>query len=175
MTMTHPRLKLSLIIGFAILIGGCGSTPVSPTIVSASPTVRPIVKPTDRPTVTPIASPTSTVPPITPTPTAEARLINLTAPDVNPLTGEKVTDPAVLNRRPLAIKIGDSWENGVRPQAGASLADWVFEHESEGGIPRWTAIFYGQTPKYVGGTRSCRIIDNEIPAIFKSIIILACS
>ena len=173
MTITHPRLKLSLIIGFAILIGGCGSTPVSPTIVSASPTVRPIVKPTDRPTVTPIASPTSTVPPITPTPTADARLINLTAPDVNPLTGEKVTDPAVLNRRPLAIKIGDSWENGVRPQAGASLADWVFEHESEGGIPRWTAIFYGQTPKAVGGTRSCRIIDNEIPAIFKSL--LACS
>jgi hypothetical protein len=55
---------------------------------------------------------------------------------MNPLTGEKVVDPAVLNRRPLAIKIGDSWEAGVRPQSGTSYADWVFEHESEGGIPR---------------------------------------
>jgi hypothetical protein len=173
MTMTHPRLTLSLIIGLAILIGGCGSAPASPTSAPASPTVRPIVKPTDRPTVTPLVSPTPTLPPATPTPTADTRLINLTAPDVNPLTGEKVTDTTVLNRRPLAIKIGDSWENGVRPQAGASLADWVFEHESEGGIPRWTAIFYGRTPKYVGGTRSCRIIDNELPAIFKSL--LACS
>jgi len=172
MTMIQQRLTLGLIIGLAILMAGCGSVPASPMTDLASPTVRPIVKPTDRPTVTPMVSSTPTVPPATPTPTTDARLINLTAPDVNPLTGEKVTDPAILNRRPLAIKIGDSWENGVRPQAGASFADWVFEHESEGGIPRWTAIFYGQTPKAVGGTRSCRIIDNEIPAIFKSL--LAC-
>ncbi|HTP10934.1 MAG TPA: DUF3048 domain-containing protein, partial [Anaerolineae bacterium] len=142
----------------------------APTALPASPTVRSIIKPTDRPTITPIASSTPTLPP---TATPDTRLIDLTAPDVNPLTGEKVSDPDVLNRRPLAIKIGDSWEVGVRPQAGASYADWVVEHESEGGIPRWTAIFYGQTPQYVGGTRSCRIIDNEIPAIFKSL--LACS
>ncbi len=173
MMMIRPRLTLSLIIGLAILMAGCGSAPASPTTVPASPTVRPIVKPTDRSTVTPIASPRPTIPPASLTPTADTRLINLTAADVNPLTGEKVADPAILNRRPLAIKIGDSWEVGVRPQAGASFADWVFEHESEGGIPRWTAIFYGQTPKSVGGTRSCRIIDTEIPAIFKSL--LACS
>jgi hypothetical protein len=135
--------------------------------------VRSIIKPTDRPTTTPIVPPTPTLPPVTPTPTPDKRFIDLTAPDVNPLTGEKVSDPAVLNRRPLAIKIGDSWEAGVRPQAGTSYADWVIEHESEGGIPRWTAIFYGRTPDRVGGTRSCRIIDNEIPAIFKSL--LACS
>jgi hypothetical protein len=170
---TSRRLTLILMMGLAALLTACGNAPASPTAAPASPTVRPIVKPTDRATVTPIVSPTPTVPPASPTPTADARLINLAAPDVNPLTGEKMADPAVLNRRPLAIKIGDSWENGVRPQAGASFADWVFEHESEGGIPRWTAIFYGQTPKYVGGTRSCRIIDNELPAIFKSL--LACS
>lgn len=151
----------------------CGSDPVSPTALPASPTARSIIRPTDRPTIAPIASPTPTLPPVSPTPTPDSRIIDLTSPDVNPLTGEKVADPAVLNRRPLAIKIGDSWEFGVRPQAGASYADWVFEHESEGGIPRWTAIFYGSTPDRVGGTRSCRIIDNEIPAIFKSL--LACS
>jgi hypothetical protein len=162
-------LVTSLLLAAAILMA-CGSNPNSPTPLPVSPTARSIVKPTDRPTNTPIASPTPTLPP---TPTPDTRLINLIAPDVNPLTGEKVSDPAVLNRRPLAIKIGDSWEAGVRPQSGASYADWVVEHESEGGIPRWTAIFYGNTPNRVGGTRSCRIIDNEIPAIFKSL--LACS
>ena len=154
------------------LLPACSNNPAVPTALSASPTARAIVKPTDKPTI-PIVSPTPTVPPASPTPTPDTRLIDQTAPDVNPLTGEKVSDPAVLNRRPLAIKIGDSWEAGVRPQAGASYADWVIEHESEGGIPRWTAIFYGNTPDWVGGTRSCRIIDNEIPAIFKSL--LACS
>jgi hypothetical protein len=164
---------MSSLLCVAAILAACGNSPSSPTALPASPTARSIIKPTDPPTVTPIASPTPTVPPASPTSTPDTRLIDLSAPDVNSLTGEKVSDPAVLKRRPLAIKIGDSWEAGVRPQAGASFADWVFEHESEGGIPRWTAIFYGQTPDRVGGTRSCRIIDNEIPAIFKSL--LACS
>jgi hypothetical protein len=157
----------------AVLVAACDSNPASPTALPASPTARSIIKPVDRPTVTPLTSPTPTLPPVPPTPTPDTRIIDPAAPDTNPLTGEKAADPAVLNRRPLAIKIGDSWEAGVRPQSGASYADWVFEHESEGGIPRWTAIFYTQTPDRVGGTRSCRIIDNEIPAIFKSL--LACS
>jgi hypothetical protein len=157
----------------AAILTACDSDPAVSTAPPASPTVRSIIKPTDRPTNTPIVPLTPTLPPVAPTPTPDTRLVDLTAPDVNPLTGEKVADPAVLNRRPLAIKIGNSWEAGVRPQAGTSYADWVIEHESEGGIPRWTAIFYGSTPDRVGGTRSCRIIDNEIPAIFKSL--LACS
>jgi hypothetical protein len=171
--MNFSPYRLAFVAGLglvAAILTACGSDPVTPITLSASPTVRPIIKPTDRPTNTPNVPPTPTLPP---TPTPDTRLIDLTAPDINPLTGEKVADPAVLNRRPLAIKIGNSWESGVRPQSGASFADWVIEHESEGGIPRWTAIFYGQTPDRVGGTRSCRIIDNEIPAIFKSL--LACS
>ena len=166
-------ISAAILLLMAALLTACGGGPAPATAPPASPTARSIIKPTARPTVTPLASPTPTLPPMSPTPTPDARIIDLAAPNVNPLTGEKVSDPAVLNRRPLAIKIGDSWEAGVRPQSGASYADWVFEHESEGGIPRWTAIFYGNTPERVGGTRSCRIIDNEIPAIFKSL--LACS
>ncbi len=168
------RLVLAAILLLIIVasLTACGGNSASTTTLPASPTARAIIKPTSKPTV-PIVSPTPTVPPASPTPTPDARLIDLTAPNVDLLTGENVSDPAVLNRRPLAIKIGDSWEAGVRPQAGASYADWVVEHESEGGIPRWTAIFYSNTPTRVGGTRSCRIIDNEIPAIFKSL--LACS
>ncbi len=172
-----PRsFRFFALVSLALLatwLAACSAAPETTANAPASPTPRPIVKPPNRPTTALNVSPTPTAIPVTPTPTPDKRIINLSALDVNPLTGEKVSDPAVLNRRPLAIKIGDSWEVGVRPQAGASYADWVFEHESEGGIPRWTALFYGQTPPHVGGTRSCRIIDNEIPAIFKSL--LACS
>jgi len=165
---TPPRFWLGVLI---VLLTACSAAPDTPTVAPTA-TLRPIV----RPTVTPIASPTlaaTATPAAPPTPTPDTRLMTTFAPDVNPLTGEKVSDPSVLDRRPLAIKIGNSTEVGVRPQAGASYADWVFEHETEGGIPRWTAVFYGETPDRVGGTRSCRIIDGEIPAIFKSL--LACS
>lgn len=166
--MSSSRLiKVLGVTSVAILIAACAASP-APDMPAAAPTatLRPIVKPT----VTPIAPST---PAASPTPTPDRRVMTAFAADVNPLTGETVADPAVLKRRPLAIKIENGWEAGVRPQAGASLADWVIEHESEGGIPRWTAIFYGQTPARVGGTRSCRIIDTEIPAIFKSL--MACS
>jgi hypothetical protein len=164
--------KLAAVVLIATLISACGTSPDATAGQRPTMTPRPLV----RPTVTPLASPVplaSPTPVSSPTPTPDPRLVSLSAPDIDPLTGEKVADPNVLNRRPLAIKIGDSIEQGVRPQAGASFADWVIEHESEGGIPRWTALFYSQTPPRVGGTRSCRIIDDEIPAIFKSL--LACS
>lgn len=172
--MSSSRLiKLFCFAGVAILIAACTASSAPDTPAAApTATLRPIVKPTVTPIASPTLAPTAT-PAASPTPTPDSRVMTTFAADVNPLTGEKVADPAVLNRRPLAIKIGNSIEVGVRPQAGASFADWVIEHESEGGIPRWTAIFYSETPARVGGTRSCRIIDTEIPAIFGSL--LACS
>ncbi len=84
--------------------------------------------------------------------------------DVNPLTGKRVEDPAVLERRPLAVKIANTAR--VRPQAGLNQADLVFEHYSEGGITRFTAIFYTHTPQRVGSIRSGRLIDLEIPIMY---------
>ena len=161
------------LIGLLIVaLAACSTAPDAANTPAAVPTQRPIIKPTVTPNASPTLAPSAT-PATSPTPTPDARLLSVFPPDVNPLTGEQVSDAAVLNRRPLAIKIENGWEAGVRPQSGASLADWVIEHESEGGIPRWTAIFYAHTPDRVGGVRSCRIIDTEIPAIFKSL--LACS
>jgi hypothetical protein len=85
---------------------------------------------------------------------------------VNPLTGEKVTDPNVLNRRPLAIKVSN-YPPEVRPQRGLSQADLVFEHILEG-VTRLTAVFYGQIPELVGSVRSARYLDLEIPVMYKS-------
>jgi hypothetical protein len=48
-------------------------------------------------------------------------------------------------------------------------ADLVFEHYAEGGVTRLTAVFLGQTPSSVGSVRSGRLIDLEIPAMFKAL------
>ncbi len=148
-----------------VLLAACGSPGPAPSTLRPTITPIPIVKPTTPPTVTPLP---------TAAPTVDPHVVATFAPDVNPLTGEKVSDPNVLNRRPLEIVIGNANEVGVRPQSGTSYADWVFEHETEApDITRWGAIFYGKTPDRVGTDRSCRIIDDELPAIFKSL--LACS
>ncbi len=89
-------------------------------------------------------------------------------PDVNPLTGLPVADPAALERCPLAIKVSNA-PAVVRPQAGLDQADLVFEHYAEGGVTRLTAVFLGQTPSMVGSVRSGRLIDLEIPAMFKAL------
>lgn len=89
-------------------------------------------------------------------------------PDVNPLTGETVPDPSVLDRRPLAIKISN-YPACVRPQSGLSLADLVFEHYAEGGTTRFTAIFYSHNAPKVGSIRSARLIDLELPAMYRAL------
>jgi len=89
-------------------------------------------------------------------------------PGVNPLTGLPVSDAAVLERCPAAIKVSNA-PAVVRPQAGLNQADLVFEHYAEGGVTRLTAVFLGQTPTMVGSVRSGRLIDLEIPAMFKAI------
>ena len=168
MSMTNFVAQLTrsvLLVIPIVLLAACGSaTPIALTPRPTS-TPLPIIKPTLPPTVTPLP---------TAAPTASPQVVPTLSPDINPLTGQQVSDPNNLNRRPLEIIIANSNEVGVRPQSGTSYADWVFEHETEApGITRWGAIFYGQTPDRVGTDRSCRIIDNELPAIFKSL--LACS
>ena len=87
--------------------------------------------------------------------------------DVCPLTGEGVSDIKVLERRPLAVKISN-FPPIVRPQAGLSYADVVFEHLSEAGLTRLTAVFLSKEAEKVGSIRSARLIDLEIPAMFKA-------
>ncbi|RMF36206.1 MAG: DUF3048 domain-containing protein, partial [Chloroflexi bacterium] len=56
----------------------------------------------------------------------------------------------------------------MRPQAGLSFADLVFEHYAEGGVTRFTAVFLGHDAEKVGSIRSGRLIDLEIPAMYKA-------
>ena len=141
-----------------------------------SPTLAPTNTPAP-PTATATSSPSPT-PTETPTPTLTPTPVFLLAPadfgtDRNPLTGELVEDPTVLQRRPLAVKIANNPPEYTRPQAGLSQADLVFEHTTEGPITRFSAIFYGQTPPDIGPIRSARLIDLEIPAMLDAALVFS--
>lgn len=87
----------------------------------------------------------------------------------NPLTGLMVADPALLERNPVLVKISNA-PPLVRPQAGIGEADLVFEHYAEGGLTRFSALYYGQMPERVGSIRSARIIDYELMAMYQSLL-----
>jgi hypothetical protein len=90
---------------------------------------------------------------------------------INPLTGLEVA-PESLNRRPIVVKISNS-PALVRPQSGISQADLVFEHYTEVGITRFSAIFYTNTPQRVGSIRSARLIDYELVPMYQGLLAFA--
>jgi hypothetical protein len=94
------------------------------------------------------------------------------AQPINPLTGLPLTDGAALQRRPILAKISNA-PALVRPQAGLGAADLVFEHYVEGGLTRFSAIFYGEVPPRVGSIRSARLIDYELTAAYQAILAFA--
>jgi len=140
-------------------LGGCSAQTVEAT---PTPTRTRVPTSTPLPTFTP--SPTFTpTPAFTPTPTPWPA-------NVNPLTGEVVADPGLLDRVPVAIKISNWPGQYVRPQAGINSADLIYEHYNEGWFAsRWTAIYLGKDPLRVGPVRSGRLIDLELPAIYKAV------
>lgn len=184
------HLKRFLFLLLIMLLAACGQDEPPPAATAVPPSATPAAAAqaaTATPTPTPAPAFTATLPPpptlapatATPTPAATATptvtptpapVTLLTLEDFgdnrNPLTGELVDDPTVLQRRPIAIKLSNSPPEYTRPQAGLSQADLVFEHVTEGPITRFTAVFYGQSPPDVGPIRSARLIDVEIPAMY---------
>ncbi len=180
----RPPFFYLLIFAWLGCLAACqGQTPPTPVPLPSRAAITPAgVQPT--PTLLPppvVAAPTVTLAPAplpaaSPTPlpapaaTPNQPLPGQIGPDnfpagVNPLTGETLADPAALQRRPLAIKVSN-YPPLVRPQAGLSAADLVFEHYAEGGVTRFTAVFYGHDADLVGSVRSGRLIDLEIPKMY---------
>lgn len=92
--------------------------------------------------------------------------------NINPLTGLPVDDAAVLQRRPIVIKVSNS-PALVRPQSGIGQADLAFEHYTEVGITRFSAVFYSQAPQRVGSIRSARLIDYELVPMYQGLLAFA--
>ncbi len=166
-----PFFSLYILVSWLTLVLLLTSSCFPISFSSATPTATKTPKfvaqlqSTATPTFTPTLVPTPTK-----VPTLEA--LPTLSPDVCPLTGEKVSDPSVLERRPLAVKISN-YPNAVRPHAGLNQADIVFEHLTEANLTRFTAIFLCQEAEKIGCIRSARLIDLEIPAMYKAILIFS--
>lgn len=87
-------------------------------------------------------------------PAVERSLFNAVAP----LTGLPTMQENTI-RRPWAVVVENFFT--VRPQAGLSSADIVFESPTEGGITRLVAIYQSQLPANVGPIRSARSYFND--------------
>jgi hypothetical protein len=146
------------------------TTPGLEDIHTSTPQPTPTFIPTPTPTPIPIA-PETGLPLVLP-------LFNGELPDdgygpkdypvyINPLTGLPVPDPALLDRRPIAVKI-TNYPRSVRPQSGLSLADLVFEYYMERGIPRFIAVFYGNDALKIGPIRSARLFDEHVFRMYDS-------
>lgn len=148
------------------LLAACAAC-IAPAVSPASDTLPHLT--TETPAAT-LENPT-----LAPTPTATPQGLigpNGFAPAVNPLTGLPVDDPAALDRRPLLVKISNA-PPLVRPQAGIGAADLVFEHYAEGGLTRFSALFYGQSPDRVGSIRSARLVDYELMPMYQALLVFS--
>ena len=89
---------------------------------------------------------------------------------LNPLTGLPPSDPALMERRPLAIKVAN-FPRYNRPQFGLTLADNIYEYYIEGGLTRFIAIFYGNNSEWVGPVRSGRYFDEHIQRMYHAYLV----
>ncbi len=80
-----------------------------------------------------------------------------------PLTGEPLDNPSIMDRPALAVKIGTS--SVGRPQTGINQADMIIEARVEG-ITRLVAVFHSQVADPLGPVRSARSSDPDVLANF---------
>jgi hypothetical protein len=160
-------------LAFSLLLVGCGQRN-TPTVVSI-PTQQPIVftmTPSPQPTETATATftPTATETPLpTDTPTPIAYGPNNFPSDVDPLTGMVVSDPTLLDRRPIAVKVNIVPRSSNRPPWGLSYADIVYDYYHNDGYSRFHAIFLGSDASLVGPIRSGRLLDYDLVHMYQSI------
>ena len=185
-TIYSMRSTFIIILCVTILISGCGvkaddvsavgvpsPTPFQPGQENASDSLYADAAPTplSLPTVTlPNVAPTSSPAPIEEQPTEIIPPTAVVPVVINPLTGAPAPDPYLLERHPMAIKI-TNFPRYTRPQSGLSLADQVFEYYIEGGLTRFTAVFYSNDSEWVGPVRSGRFFDEHIARMYQAFLI----
>ena len=164
---------LNVLVGTPALISPVpGVSPTSAPPSPTSPRYTPTISPTPTLTFTP--KPTRTPRP-TGTPSATLPPIIRIGPDnfpdyVNPLTGLTVTNPQLLDRLPIAVKV-PNYPHNIYPQSGLSAADHIYEYHLEQGLTRFIAIYYGNDSNRVGPIRSGRIFDAHIIQMYNAVFV----
>lgn len=94
-------------------------------------------------------------------------------PGFNPLTGLKAPFPALMERRPVAVKISNFPRSLRAYQSGLTMADTVYEYYIEDGLSRFVAVYYGQDATRAGPVRSGRYFDENIMRMYHSVLVFA--
>jgi len=130
---------ITILLIFVFIINGCSSPTPAATSQPES---------TQTSTSTPTQQQTATA---TFTPTPQSTSIPASyGPDnfpanINPLTGQPVTDPSLLSNPVMLVSISN-FPASARPQAGLSFAPFVFEFSITEGANRFLSAFYGEFP-----------------------------
>ena len=90
--------------------------------------------------------------------------------NMDPLTGLTVSDPSILNRRPVLVKVSNFPRYG-RPHAGLSYADMVFEYYIGEETNRFLALFYSQDAPKIGPVRSGRLVDPQLVNMYGGLLV----
>ncbi len=154
------------------LIAACQTESI-PIEVTNTPGIQtPTALQPEPATPTPTSSPTPLPPTATATPTyPEEGYGPANFPEgINPLTGLEVEDPALLNRRPIVVKV-QNLPRADRPHWGLSSADIIYEYYTEFGTTRFAAVFYGQDAEMVAPIRSARLFDFNVVRGYKGMFI----
>lgn len=162
------RLVGALAVGILFVLNGCASPPVASEGAkrSEATTATPAGAASSSATPKPTPGPTQRTPTVEPTETP----VPTSTEVINPLTGLAVSDPSVLARPVVAIKVSN-FPRTARPQAGLSYADLLFEFYQEGGETRFQALFLSQDVTKVGPIRSGRILDVLLERMYQSILV----
>lgn len=177
------RSPQNIILIAALLLSGCATvandvsaegipspTPFQPQAGGASDPIYSAAAPTplNLPTTTPAPTEIVILPETLP---EEVDVTSFAVSGaLNPLTGLPPSDPSLLNRRPLAIKVAN-YPRYMRPQSGLTLADQVFEYYIEDGLTRFIAVFYGNDSEWVGPVRSGRYFDEHIQRMYQAYLV----
>lgn len=168
------RRFLGILVLLLFVLSACNSNPTDQVLEAPTTAINEVPpSPTPSPTSTPEPTDTPEVVVDTPQPTS-------TPPpygpdefpvDINPLTGLKVDDPDILNRRPIGIKVNIFPREQYRPTWGLSLADIVYDYYHNNGYSRFHAIMYGTDADLTGAIRSGRFLDKDLVQMYKSIFV----
>jgi len=173
-TIHFRKIVYGLVILFSttLLIASCQKSPqTQENALDASPSAA---KTQALPNATNTQSPTPTASPIptatlTPAPTVVKYGPSSYPEHINPLTGQAVTDPELLARSPVLVKVSNFPREG-RPHAGLSYADIVFDYYIGEGTNRLLALYYGQNAPKVGPIRSARLVDAQLTQLYQGIL-----
>jgi Protein of unknown function (DUF3048). len=166
-----------LLLIFCISLSACAGLSTPPVLTPAalrqvSPTPGPAQRQTQAAaaaTPTPVPSPTPwTYATYTPTlPPAD-----LPAARINPLTGLPAQDKALLDERPVLVKIAN-WPQNLRPAAGLKQADLVFEYYIGFQMNHLAAVFHGRDSERVGPLAPARMVDARLAEHYQGIVAYA--